>query len=144
MGLVLHNLKRLEAGLRGEYLAADLLFKKFGGEGLPRLMEDSADEVVGKGDAGVRREMGEENMDWQDLGEFEREQEVVQGGEVGARSNVLADEGVREQEKGTEKVQRVRAGRIDKEMRKKAKKERRLQEKRETEARRRKKKDAEL
>ncbi len=80
-GLVLHNLKRVEAGLRGEHLAADLTFKEFGGEGLPDLMIDRRGEGVETGG----KEGGEEET-WQDKGDFEREQDIVQG-ELGPRGN---------------------------------------------------------
>ncbi|MCJ1229970.1 hypothetical protein MMC12_006641 [Toensbergia leucococca] len=70
-GLVLHNLRRVEAGLRGENLGVDLSFGKVGG--LP-LLEGWQGELEGGGG-------GEE---WQDRGEFERSQEVTVG-EVGER-----------------------------------------------------------
>ena len=81
-GLVLHNLKRVEAGLRGEHLAADLTFEKFGGEGLPGLMPNGGVMGSGKDAVGGAKEgslnLGKEGG-WQDKEEFEREQEVVQG-----------------------------------------------------------------
>ena len=94
-GLVLHNLKRVEAGLRGEHLGADLSFAKFGGEGLPGLQVGRDEAVItmhgtslGKEAAGdgedldVNMEDGQDG--WQDKSEFEREQEVTQG-EIGKR-----------------------------------------------------------
>ncbi|KAI4236518.1 MAG: hypothetical protein LQ349_002505 [Xanthoria aureola] len=87
-GLVLHNLKRVEAGLRGEHIAADLTFKDYGGQGLPTLMSDQVPNTgteteKGKGEADQGIAQG-----WQDKAEYEREQTVEQG-EVGLRSNVL-------------------------------------------------------
>ncbi|KAL9126055.1 MAG: hypothetical protein Q9217_004833 [Psora testacea] len=140
-GLVLHNLKRLEAGLRGEHLAADLTFKKFGGEGLPGLL--NPDVVPGRGNRDTRQGGGEElGMDWQDLEDFEREQELVQG-EVGARSNAVADEGVMEGEERRAQVQWEESSPVGKDMRKKAKKERQAQRRREKEAIKQRERDAE-
>lgn len=93
-GLVLHNLKRVEAGLRGEHLGADLSFSKFGGEGLPDLqvgkdgMQSTNRTTLAKGAHadGQAVDVDLENLEegWQDKGEFEREQEFTQG-EIGQR-----------------------------------------------------------
>ncbi|MCJ1366331.1 hypothetical protein MMC16_005459 [Acarospora aff. strigata] len=101
-GLTIHNLKRVEAGLRGEHLGADLSFAKFGGEGLPDL-QVGVNGVVGGGDVEVNGEGGEGREGegggagedgWQDLRVYEREQEITDG-EVGARDTGLGDsEGV--------------------------------------------------
>lgn len=90
-GLVLHNLKRVEAGLKGEHLGADLSFAQFGGEGLPGLQvelngnqsEPSTQQRVDEDMQPANVDMGEEG--WQDKGEFERQQEITVG-EIGERS----------------------------------------------------------
>ncbi|KAL8713497.1 MAG: hypothetical protein Q9220_002359 [cf. Caloplaca sp. 1 TL-2023] len=89
-GLVLHNLERIEAGLRGEHLAADLSFKIFGGEGLPTLTDTKARNHTDD-EAGIEETGPDLEMDWQDKEEYEREQTVDQG-EVGTRNNVLEEQ----------------------------------------------------
>ena len=123
-------------------MAPDLSFEESGGDALPGLGKVEA-ALPGQGDLeGGQGGDGEVGMDWQDIGEFEREQEVVQG-EIGARSNVVVDEGVVAEGRAGEEVQRVRDGRIDKEARKKAKKDKRKQQKREKDAKLKRDRDAE-
>ena len=130
-GLVLHNLKRVEAGLRGEHLGADLSLAQFGGEGVSELQGVTDGETVGPSTAravdlegqGPEADMGQDG--WKDKLEFEREQEDTVG-EVGDRSQAVAilsgeDEEV-PQVKGT-------ATSVDKEARRQRKKERRRKEK---------------
>ncbi|KAL8918518.1 MAG: hypothetical protein Q9208_007325 [Pyrenodesmia sp. 3 TL-2023] len=138
VGLVLHNLKRVEAGLRGEHLAADLSFNHFGGEGLPHL----TDEAVTNGENDGERRNAEPEKDieagWQDKEEYEREQALEQG-ELGARRNALGDATL---DKGHSNacgqipaVNRADdASKLDKEERKRAKKAKRNQMKRVREA----------
>ena len=123
---MLHNLRRVEAGLRGQNLGEDLTVRKYGGDdGLPGLMPDGVAERAGEeidrgpsdeGQAGV--EMG---GGWQDKAEFERQQDVMQG-DVGKRDNAV--DGGLEEEGGV--VPRVKAtwGPEDKVAKRKAKKER--------------------
>lgn len=144
-GLILHNLKRVEAGLRGENLGEDLTFRKYGGDGLPGLMPNGVAEDVGdyanwggsayKGQGGVEME-GE----WQDKAEFERQQEVVQG-EIGRRDN--AADGGFEEEGGVVPHVKATWGSGDKEAKKKAKKERRKEFQLERDAQRHREEDAE-
>ncbi|KAL8749640.1 MAG: hypothetical protein Q9199_007561 [Rusavskia elegans] len=141
-GLVLHNLKRVEAGLRGEHLAADLTFKNFGGEGLPALMSDQVpntgtetEEGKGEADQGIAQ-------GWQDKAEYEREQAVEQG-EVGPRSNALERSALnrRPGNEGWEIPAVENAGgasTLDKDERKRKKKEKRDQRKKAAEAQRQK------
>ena len=142
-GLVLHNLKRVEAGLRGEHLAADLTFEKLGGKGLPDLMPNVGVLETGQ-EAASGAKKGQPNLDmegeWQDKEEFEREQEVVQG-ELGNRENGV--DGGFEEEGG--QVPRVRATKSSNEIeeRKKLKKERRIRERKTLEAKRKREKDVE-
>ena len=140
IGLVLHNLKRVEAGLSGQQLGADLTLEKYGGEGLPDLMftencfQDLLPEVSGQ-PLGDGNGAGE---GWQDKMEFERQQEVVQG-EMGERDNAGG------QGRDALRVPRVEATKTtaDKEDRKKRKKRRRQQERREEEAKKQREKDTE-
>lgn len=124
-GLVLHNLRRVEAGLRGENLGEDLTFQKYGGDGLPELMPDGvvegAGEDVHQGSSYDEQGGLEMESEWQDKAEFERQQEVVQG-DIGKRDNAV-DGGF---EEDGAVVPRVKAtwGPEDKEARKKAKRER--------------------
>ncbi|KAL6716463.1 hypothetical protein ACLMJK_006030 [Lecanora helva] len=137
-GLVLHNLRRVEAGLKGEHLGADLTFEKYGGEGLPGLKDGNtvpgATEVPigGVSDGGRDTESG-----WQDKEEFEREQDVVEG-EIGKRDNAINGEDYNS-------IPKVKSGgdNINKDARKQAKKERRKKEKATTLAKKKREKDAE-
>lgn len=133
MGLVLHNLKRVEAGLRGEQLGADLTFGKYGGEGLPDMMvlgeglprstSDRLDGGLNGSNSGPGGGEGGSGIEWQDKTEFDREQDVTQG-EIGERDNVVGDEGDGYRVPNVE----VPKSTDDKEQRKRRKKERRLQE----------------
>lgn len=128
-GLVVHNLRRVEAGLRGEWLA-------------PSLELDGGISFGGAAGAGEDVEMhdganGGVQEDWQDLGEYQREQSVEEG-ELGQRQTGIANAG---EEKAREVIAREEAEEVkasgenmnamDKAARAKAKKERDLQRKRE-------------
>ncbi|KAL8954068.1 MAG: hypothetical protein Q9222_000125 [Ikaeria aurantiellina] len=132
-GLVLHNLKRIEAGLRGEHLAADLSFKSLGAEGLPSLMSS---KTRSNAKDEVRTEEREQDLeaDWQDKEEYEREQAIEQG-EVGARNNVLGeksrDKQLSRSDGAIPAVERVGGvGKGDIAERKRKKREKRLENKR--------------
>lgn len=126
-GLTIHNLKRVEAGLKGEHLGADLNFAKFGGEGLPDLQMGGREggewdgEVNGSltvGDGGEVDEERKAGQDgWQDMQAYEREQEITEG-EVGARHSGVQDAGAVPRVKESTSVH-------DKEDRKRKKTERR-------------------
>ncbi|EEH19163.1 hypothetical protein PABG_01482 [Paracoccidioides brasiliensis Pb03] len=133
--LIIHNLKRVQAGLAGEVLGRDLTFAKPEDGGpvllMSEMMEGDGEDWSGKGKV--------VNDGWQDLESWEREQEVVDAGEgdgdgdgdgggdveegdqvpVGMRMDVDAGDGV---------VGGGEVG-IDKEERKRRKKERRKAEK---------------
>ncbi|KAI4206243.1 MAG: hypothetical protein LQ346_001214 [Caloplaca aetnensis] len=137
IGIVLHNLRRVGAGLRGEHLAADLSFTNFGGEGLPDLMND----VLVKGQVNGERSNAHPEKDleagWQDKEEYEREQAVEQG-EIGARSNApedtTLDKGHSNQHGQIPAVERADGVRkMDKAERKRAKKAKRNQMRKERE-----------
>ena len=142
-GLVLHTLKRVEAGLRGEQLAADLTFEKFDGDGLPELILGNPEHPVATVDGNQKEQYtGAMEGEWQDKEEFEREQEPVEG-DIGDRDNVL--EGGFEKKGG--KVPMVKAistkSPKEKEERKKAKQEKKKQLKVSREAQRKRERDAE-
>ncbi|KAI4135062.1 MAG: hypothetical protein LQ347_000987 [Umbilicaria vellea] len=141
-GLVLHNLKRVEAGLGGEHLGADLSFSKFGGEGLPDIQfgengmkstnrTSSAKGADADGQA-LDADMEDVEEGWQDKSEFEREQNVTQG-EVGQRMPNVVDGEV------PNVIESKSTG--NKQDRKRRKKEKRMREKSKMEEMRRKHKD---
>lgn len=134
----------MEAGLRGENLGEDLTFRKYGGDRLPELMPNSVAKDVGEyAHWGIsQKEQGGAEMEgeWQDKAEFERQQEVVQG-EIGKRDS--AADGGFEEEGGMVPHVKATWGSVDKEARKKAKKEKRKQLQAKVDAQRRKEKDAE-
>jgi hypothetical protein len=141
IGFVLHNLKRVEAGLEGKHLGADLTFKEFGGEGLPDLMvKNTFTEAIEIPVRGPERQMQKMEGIWQDKGEYERQQDVMQG-EIGQGENTLNSD--LEEESGH--VPRVRStkstGEID--ARREAKKDRRRKERLIREGNRIREKDAE-
>lgn len=141
VGLVLHNLKRVEAGLKGEHLGADLTFENFGGQGLPDLMGEDAIAGATEKPIGEMERQGQTlEGEWQEKEEFERQQEMVQG-EIGERDN--APSGGFNQDNGrTPRVKVTKSnGQID--ARREAKKERRKKGKVEREAKRRREKAAE-
>ena len=142
-GLVLYNLRRVEAGLRGENLGEDLTFQKYGGDGLSELMRNGVAEDASqyaRQDIPYK-EQGDEEMEgeWQDKAEFERQQEVVQG-DIGKRDNAV--DGGFEEEKGfVPHVKTTWDG--DKEAKRKAKKEKRKKYQAERDVRIQREKDAE-
>lgn len=139
MGLVLHNLKRVEAGLKGEQLGGDLTFERHGGQGLPGLMptENSCHEMTNDGVGGGSASSEGVGEGWQDKTVFEREQEVVQG-EIGKRDHV-ADGGRDARKVPTVEPTKTTA---DKEERKKRKKRRRMDERKSDEIKKQRTKDS--
>ncbi|KAL8874476.1 MAG: hypothetical protein Q9174_000169 [Haloplaca sp. 1 TL-2023] len=125
IGIVLHNLKRIESGLRGENLGADVSFQNFRGEGVP-------DNVAANGDRALKQDRQPEQEfadDWQDKDEYEREQGSEQG-EVGSRNNAVGKENQTSLVDVSEEIPVVRRTITaqDKEERKRKKKARRKQE----------------
>lgn len=115
-GVILHNLRRVEAGLRGEVLK-------------PEVPEVSDDMVLdGMIDETQKRIQTEQ----------EQQEDGTETGEIGQRTNVVAD-GVDVPEVVAEDGENVTGkSKVDKEARKKAKKERERQQKLEKEAKRKK------
>ncbi|KAI9818096.1 MAG: hypothetical protein M1827_000721 [Pycnora praestabilis] len=153
-GLTLHNLRRVEAGLRGEHLGADLSFGKgSSGSGAKEgvdgdMMEiDGSDKGTGDVNGHARTQEAQKPEEgWQSLEEYQREQEV-EDGEIGQRSNVVDEGGmvptVLQHQTSAEQEVGERGMVLDKEARKKAKKARGELRKREEQERRKREKEAE-
>ena len=120
-GLVLHNLRRVEAGLRGERLAPDPE-PESDDRVLDGLVESEA-KLQGKS---WKRKLNDVEEGWQDLEEFQREQGGVEVGEIGDRSNFVEDGDAEPPVLATGSARK----KVDKEARKKAKKEREQEKKR--------------
>ena len=143
-GLILHNLKRVEAGLRGEHLSADPEFAKLAdGDPADMGVDATADGLAttamttANGDGIVdNADMGQEG--WQDKAEFEHEQ-IITVGDVGERTEAIPV--VPKEDVKVPKIQETMAT-GDKKYRKKQKKERRLQERRILEENKRKAKSS--
>jgi hypothetical protein len=122
--LVIHNLKRVEAGLRGEWLEPSLDLESEG-HGVVSLV--GGGKGTGQENMAVEEGNGE---GWQDLDEYQREQSV-EGGEIGERHTGIGQEG----DEAIHPAVDVRDEGISEEMRKKlrreAKKARKEKEKRE-------------
>ena len=125
-GLVLHNLKRVEAGLRGERLIADLVLDGNGEVeshglqlGAQDLLRDDRNSFAGNTEG------------WQEKAEFEREQDIEQG-DIGERDNAA---GAHADWAGAPnvRIEGVKST-VEKDARKKEKKEKRLQERRNVQA----------
>ena len=121
-GLILHNLKRVEAGLRGERLIADLILDGNGEveshglqSGAQDLFRDGSNNLAGNTEG------------WQEKAEFEREQDIEQG-EIGESDNAA---GAHDDWIGAPnvRIEGVKSA-IEKDARRKRKMERRLQERR--------------
>ncbi|EQL38712.1 hypothetical protein BDFG_00259 [Blastomyces dermatitidis ATCC 26199] len=135
--LIIHNLKRVQAGLAGEVLGRDLTFARLEGQGGGAVFALQSREIGGDGEdwsgEGIGRGRGKKMVDdgWQDLESYEREQEVVDAG----NGDGEAEEGDQAQmpvpmDVGGGSGAGQGIGAIDKEERKRRKKERRKEEKR--------------
>ncbi|KAH7401970.1 hypothetical protein DE146DRAFT_450015 [Phaeosphaeria sp. MPI-PUGE-AT-0046c] len=135
-GVLLHNLRRVAAGLRGEFLEP---------EKTPEVeeIEDENADAYGAGKYNKKRKSVPDattDSDWEPLAQFEAEQGGIEIGEIGDRSNFVQEggeepevqtaSGVQEPEK---KRKKGGAGLTDKEARKQAKRERDQQRKRDNE-----------
>ncbi|KAF1358011.1 hypothetical protein EJ07DRAFT_167031 [Lizonia empirigonia] len=112
-GVVMHNLRRVAAGLRGEYLE-------------PEATPEPEDE----------EEAGAAEIEWQDKETYEREQGEIEVGDLGDRSNVVGEGGQEPEVEVTGEKRKGADAKLDKEARKKAKKERDAQRKKENEKKR--------
>jgi hypothetical protein len=125
--LVIHNLKRVEAGLRGEWLEPSLDLESEGHGVVP-----IAGVVKGTGRENLAVEEGEEENGegWQDLDEYQRQQSV-EGGEIGERHTDIGQEGNEAIHPGVEVGGEGISEEMRKKLRKEAKKTRKEKEKRE-------------
>lgn len=130
----MHNLRRVAAGLRGEYLEPEAT-----PEPEDEQMDDAAVGKKGKMDK-RKRDNWPAAEEWQDKDAYEREEGVMEIGELGDRTNVVQDGGEEPEVEVAEGAKKRRkddgadgeaGGKMDKEARKKAKKERNEQRKRE-------------
>jgi hypothetical protein len=88
--VTLHNLQRVEAGLKGEWLAPTL-----------ELNEGQSVQVAEGMDDGTNK-TGEGEGGWQDLEDYQREQSIEEG-EVGPRQTAVGDNGEGSEEEAVEK-----------------------------------------
>ncbi|KAG9239681.1 hypothetical protein BJ875DRAFT_364948 [Amylocarpus encephaloides] len=113
--ITIHNLERLQAGLRGEYLAPVLEFNEEGREEGINVASgfDDGTKETGEGNAG---------KDWQDLEDFQREQEEIKGGVVSEstlKSRKREHEVEEELEKSVKKPTDTKARKVEKKERNK-------------------------
>ncbi|EUC44544.1 hypothetical protein COCMIDRAFT_97907 [Bipolaris oryzae ATCC 44560] len=132
--LLMHHLRRVAAGLRGEYLEPDTTL-----EAQAEALDAAAADGEGSKNTGVEQE-------WQDVATYQAEQGGIEIGDVGNRTNVVQEGGQEPpvQTNDTKKRKKDQAhgqtqqsppdGQVDKDARKKAKKERDLQRKRDNAA----------
>jgi hypothetical protein len=79
-GVTIYNLKRVEAGLRGEWLAPSL-----------ELEENNVPVAEGLNGLGAKEADNMDTEGWQDLEEYQREQDVIEG-ELGTNDTELETE----------------------------------------------------
>lgn len=135
---IMHHLRRVAAGMRGEYQEPERALD------LEEDQQDfTADVTVSGGKGKTGKKAAGADDDWQDLASYQAEQGDIEIGEIGDRTNVVQEGGEepqvqspknkdrkkRKNEQAEEPV--VADGQIDKEARKKAKKERDQQRKKE-------------
>lgn len=116
-GVVMHNLRRVAAGLRGEYLEP---------EATPEPEEDEG-AAAAKSRSGKKGKNGADQEEWQTMSEWEREEGLVEVGEIGERTNVVQEGGEApevEVEQDAPKKRKTDGEKVDKEARKKLKKQR--------------------
>ena len=118
-GVVLHNLRRVAAGLRGDYLEPEPTPEPEG--------EDQDQQQNGRAPkSGKKTAVAPE--EWQDMSEFEREEGMIEVGEVGDRTNFVQEGGEAPELEAAAGEGKKRAqededdGKLDKAARKKAKK----------------------
>lgn len=136
-GVVMHNLRRIAAGLRGEYLEP---------EATPEPEENGEEIGTGKKAKQNKKKTFDSNgaveEDWQDMAEYEQEGPGLEVGEVGPRTNFVQEGGEEPEVEAAEtpkKRKNAEGGeKLDKDARKKAKAERRKQEQKDKEKKRQK------
>lgn len=140
----MHNLRRVAAGLRGEYLEPEKtpepeLQNWDGEEGRKRRTKDGhrkAFQTEGAANANGEGAAVTADEGWQNMSEYERDEGLVEVGEIDDRSNFVQSQPIVDGDVtgGAEGVQanskRKADGKLDKEARKKAKKARNEERKR--------------
>ena len=127
--LVLHNLKRVQAGLAGEILGRDLTFTNDSGvfELQSDQLTDGQDWTGAGSGAGRKGKKGGADDGWQDAQTFAREQvDLVEGGDGDEPGDEVEQKMEHEMEIDAMPAEQV----VDKEERKRKKKERRQAEQR--------------
>ena len=115
-GVVKHNLRRVAAGLKGDYLEPEPTPE-------PEEGEKDQDSSALNGRGGASKKKAAVTEDWQDMSEYEREEGMVEVGEVGDRTNFVQEGGDAESEAmAGQKRSGEGDGKMDKAARKKAKK----------------------
>lgn len=118
-GVIMHNLRRVAAGLKGNYLEPEPTPEP---EGEDQAAFDSTSDPHGQPNAG--KTDGTAAEDWQEMSEFEREEGAIEVGEVGDRSNFVQQEEIESGHLSGEGKKRKTedASKLDKAAKKKAKK----------------------
>lgn len=144
--VVMHNLRRVAAGLRGEYLEPE---KTPEPEDNDENTNSASKKINKKGGRKRKEAPVVADEDWQDIAVYEQEEGMIEVGEVGPRIAIVQDGGeepevqitggtseqtAKKLKKGDEAGQGD--GKLDKAARKKAKKERDQQRKKENEKKR--------
>ncbi|KAF9692239.1 hypothetical protein EKO04_009611 [Ascochyta lentis] len=136
-GVVMHNLRRVAAGLRGEYLEPEATPEPEEEEAA----DNSAQSKYGKKANGKKTtftdaDADEVQVEWQDKEAYEREQGDIELGDLGDRSNTVAEGGEAPDVEVTGEKRKGADAKLDKDARKKAKKERDALRKKENEKKR--------
>ncbi|KAJ4346302.1 hypothetical protein N0V95_005512 [Ascochyta clinopodiicola] len=140
-GVVMHNLRRVAAGLRGEYLEPELTPEPEEEEAVAHGAHAKySSKAKGKkttfADADADADAGDVQIEWQDKEAYEREQGELEIGDLGDRTNVVAEGGEEPEVDVTGEKRKSVDTKLDKDARKKAKKERDALRKKENEKKR--------
>lgn len=135
-GVVMHNLRRIAAGLRGEYLEPEPTPEPEEEEGAQGEQAWKGNKTKGRKTTFTDPQAGTVEVEWQDKEAYEREQGEIEVGELGKRTNVVQDGGEEPDVEVTGDKRKGGDEKLDKEARKKAKKERDAQRKKENEKKR--------
>lgn len=141
---LMHHLRRVAAGLRGEYLEPDLSLDDVDDD-QQGAVADIAVTTGGKKLGKKTKAAAAAEEDWQDMAEYQAEQGGIEIGEVGDRTHVVQEGGEepeiqitgskgKKRKDQTDDAQAGADGEVDKAARKRAKKERAMQRKRENAA----------
>ncbi|KAF2740535.1 hypothetical protein EJ04DRAFT_213096 [Polyplosphaeria fusca] len=147
-GVVIHNLRRVAAGLRGEYLEPEKTPEPETQDQTNAWGDEGAHKKKKKGRRATDSAAATANEGWQDMSEYEREQ-AAEVGEIGPRDTLVAEGqeaveheevyatvGAQEEDGDVEGGKKRKKTSDEKEARKKAKKEKEKQRKRDKESKR--------